>query len=545
MRTSISRQEWRRVIIYALVLMILTSLPYLIGWLTTPDGRTFTGFVLGIDDGNSYIGKMRLGARGLWQFHLFYSPEAPQSAPLIFLPYIIPGQLAGLFSSAESESLYSTLVIIFHIMRVVFGFVMTLVIYRFIAIFLRGPKTRFFALILATLGGGLGWLLLVLGQDNFLGSAPPEFFIPEGFTFLILLTLPHVALARAAWLGGLIALFEAETRDDWRRYAVIAGVLWLIVGLAVPFYLVILYIVLGAWGLALWTRARKFPMQFAIRGISATLITLPLAIYYAITFSSNDAFAQWSAQNLLPSPHPIHYLLAYGLFALLAIPGGRWAWRRGNLVSSHHTLLVGWVLIVPILVYLPINVQRRMAEGVLVPLAILAAAGARLLAVQWSKPNRRTQWRRIRVITFAIVLPSSLLILAGSTLTTLTAKPPLFRPTAEVRAFAWLNQHAQPGEVVLSTKETGNVIPAWTNLRVYVGHGPETLFSDQREPQADRFFAGELSAEEREAMLNESGVDYIFYGPAERALSDANLALLNDYDLIYNQGDYQIYTVRP
>jgi hypothetical protein len=200
----IAKNEWRAVLVYAAALMLLTCIPYALAWLNAGDTQAFSGFLFGVDDGNSYIGKMRLGAQGLWDFRLFYTAEPHDSAPLIFLPYIIPGQITHLFISDTDSALHGVLVGTYHFLRVVFGLFLILVIYRFIAAFLALPKTRFLALLLATIGGGLGWLAIIGGE------LPPEFYIPEGFTFLILFSLPHLALARAFLLLGLLAIFNAS-----------------------------------------------------------------------------------------------------------------------------------------------------------------------------------------------------------------------------------------------------------------------------------------------------------------------------------------------
>ena len=67
------------------------------------------------------------------------------------------------------------------------------------------------------------------------------------------------ALARAALLGGLLLLFRALGRPDtpraWLPWSVLAGLAWGVMGLSVPFYIAVVYAVLGAWGLALWRRA--------------------------------------------------------------------------------------------------------------------------------------------------------------------------------------------------------------------------------------------------------------------------------------------------
>lgn len=559
-----------RALVYALLLILLTTLPYLIGWARQGDDWQFSGFLFGLDDGNSYLGKMRLGARGIWDFHLFYTPEPHDGVPLVFLPYIIPGYVVGRIIPETDPAHTTALIVTFHLLRIIFDLLLLVLLDRFIAVFIPSPKTRFLALVLATIGGGFGWLL------SFTGILPPEFFIPEGFGFMILFGLPHLALARAALLGGLLLVAKrteyrvpsTEPRAVSTRSSVLspqhslsqhsalstqcllaaaAGICWLIVGLAVPFYLAILYCILGAWGLAAWLRERRFPFRLFVRCAVAAGITLPMFVYYAIAFANNPAFAVWSAQNQLPSPPPLHYVLAYGVLALPALLGIRRAWQQAH-EAIRYALLVGWVIIVPLLVYLPINVQRRMAEAVIVPLAILAALGI----AAWVSGRKNRRWLAGAWLVAACL--STFLLWSGGLFAANSPKLPLFRPTGEIAALNWLNARAAPDAVVLSSFETGNLIPAYTHLRPFVGHGPETLEGQRKTALVESFFAGEMSAAEREALYNglcleaqprlcADPAEYLIYGWHEQALAPvaAPPNWLDEWTLIYEAGSYQIY----
>ena len=479
---------------------------------------------------------MRLGAQGRWNFSLFYTAEEHASAPLLFLPYIVPGQAVSLFLPPTDPALTGALVGLFHLLRAAFGVGLVLALYRFSAVFIHSPRARFTALLLAALGGGLGWLLLLAG------ATPPEFYIPEGFTFQILLGLPHLALARTALLGGLLALCAALGRARGWRWALLAGLCWLLMGLAVPFYLAVVYAVLGAWGLAAWLLARRFPARLARHAVLAALVTLPLFGYNALVFAGNPAFAQWSAQNLLPSPPPLHYALAYLPLALLALPGGLLAARRARR-DARYALLIGWPLVVPLLVYLPLNVQRRLAEGVIVPLALLAALGLAALA----RRRPRNARRALAAAVIGLLSLSSALLLLLALAAAASRSEPVFVPGALVRAFDWLSAHTEPGDVALATFRTGSRVPAYTNLRAFVGHGPETLHADAKTAQAEAFFSGGLTAAERAALLAGQHVRYIIYGPAERRLApdggQAVPAWAAGLDTLYSADDVTIYGV--
>lgn len=514
-RGHIAPGEWRRVLLLAVLVMAITTVPYVAGWYSSTDDWTFGGFVFGADDGNSYLAKMRLGARGDWLFTLRYTHESHDGA-LLFLPYILLGKLAALFASPDSPQLVTALIVTFHAARIVFGVALLLVSYRFAAQFLARPGTRMIALVLIALGGGLGWLLPFFGAGELFGSLPVDFFIPEAFSFLILYGLPHLALSRTALLLGLLLLFRALHEPDqpraWLRWTFPAGALWAVMGLSVPFYIAVLYLLLGCWGLAAWVRLRRFPWALFWRASSAALVPLPVLAYSAVVFTTNDVMGQWSSQNNLPAPHPLHYVFAYGMIALPAVIALRWAWRRGrDTAALPYVLLVVWAAIMPLAVYLPVNVQRRLAEGVIVPISILAAAGLRL----WF-PARRA-WRRARV---AVLLPASLtsvVLVLGGLVSALNVGEPLFHARDDVRGMERLESIAPRDAVVLCTKETGNYLPAHTGLVAYAGHGPETLDGDLKIDTAERFFSGALDARARDDLL--AVVDYIFFGTRERELA--------------------------
>jgi hypothetical protein len=514
----VSRREWQRVILFASAVMLVTTLPYVIGWLLQGDRWQFGGFLFGTEDGYSYLAKMRLGTRGDWLFTIRYTAEPHQGA-LLFLPYILLGKLTGLFVSTASPDLPTALAVAFHIARVLCGLLLILVCYRFVAVFLRRPGSRMLALVLIALGGGLGWLLAMAGLGHLFGSLPVDFYVPEGYSFLILFGLPHLALARSAMLAGFLLMFRAVNASGpprlWLRWTLLAGLCWIVMGLCVPFYTAVVYLILGSWGLAAWLRGRRFPWALFWRAISAGLVPLPLLLYNSFVFATNDVLRRWSAQNQLPSPNPVHYVFGYVVLAVPAMVALRWVWRKGTPEhGAPYLLLAAWLVMVPVAVYLPINVQRRLAEGVIVPLSILAVAGLRLMV-----PHRQ-HWKRAQAALLVLTLPTSALLWLGGTFSTLKPERPLFHPRVELSAMDTLNGIAPRDAVVLCLKETGTVLPARTDLKTYVGHGPETLNAKEKEKLAEQFFAGELDSEARRSLL--SSVDYVFFGPLEQQHAGAN-----------------------
>jgi hypothetical protein len=215
----------------------------------------------------------------------------------------------------------------------------------------------------------------------------------------------------------------------------------------------------------------------------------------------------------------------------LAAPAVPVMWRR----APRYRLLVSWPLTALLMAYLPINVQRRLLEGMIVPLAALAAAGLALLM-------RRRRIRAVAIgLLMALILPSTVLLIGGGTWTAMTAGWPVFHPADELAALDWLRREAPLDEVALATFRQANVIPAYAGLRVYSGHGPETVHSGEKRAQVEAFFGCGLSDAERRKLLTDGGVHYVLVGPRE-AGGCFDPAALNLHQ-VYRHGDYTIYEV--
>ncbi len=466
------------------------------------------------------------------------------------MPYILPGQIVGLIVPEIDPAYTTAMLVAWQIMRLAFDVLYLWVLWRFITAFVNDKNTRFAAFVMASIGGGVGWMLPFFG-----GGLPPEFYIPEGFSFLIILGLPHLALARAAMLAGILAMFAAQkqsTLRGWMPCALLAGGFWVITGMSVPFYFAVIYVLLAVWGLLVWLRNRHFPTALFLRCVVAGLVTLPFFAYYTLVFSQNQVFSVWSAQNQLPSPMPLVYLAAYILLVIPAVGGAVIAWQEGR-SETRWLLLVAWSIAAFALVYLPINVQRRMLEGVIVPLAILAAVGI----MRWA--DERLRRRIVAWVWVGATTVPAVLLLVGTLNTVLHPQPPVFRPTAEVTALEWLNRNSAPGEVALASFETGNAIPVYTHLRSFIGHGPETLEADRKAAQVDAFFTDTVTDEERTVLFAGGGclqnqpdlcgdpLRWLIFGEAERQMmaggadSFRQMLAREGWRQVYDADGWEIY----
>jgi len=529
-------EERRWVIGFAIIVMLVTSLPYLLGFWTQGKDWVFTGFVFGVEDGNSYIAKMLAGNQGPWLFRTPYT-AFPQNGFLAFLPYLILGKL----TSPPGE--HEQLVALFHLFRWVAGIACILATYDILAIFIGDIRLRRLGTAVASVGGGLGWLSILGLQSLWANRLPLDYYSPESFGFLDLYGLPHLALGRALLLWGLV-VFLKHFQDNTKNLDVIltCGVLWLFLGLMQPLTVIIGWTILAAFIITLgivyyWRKSHGSQADWStwkqgvLRLAGIGLISSPIVIYTATKFMTDQFLIQWARQNIILSPPISDYLLAYGLMIPLLVIGIK------RLVKDRPVnvyLLIGWLIIFPILAYLPYNLQRRLPEGIWVAITILAIA---------CFTGEVTLLMKKLPIVFSLSFLSTFILLMGGILVVLKPSIPIFRPAAEIKAFASLSGKVTPGQVVLAAYDTSNALPAWVPIRTLIGHGPESIHLDEIRPEVERFYQSSTSEQDRVSLIQRFHIDYVFYGPVEQALGDWSPDTFPRLSLIYQDGAWKIYKV--
>ncbi|HDN80284.1 MAG TPA: hypothetical protein ENG33_07465, partial [Chloroflexi bacterium] len=507
----------------AFIALVITTLPYLYAWSIAGPNRFFTGFLYNVEDGNSYIAKMLLGAKGEWLFTIFYTPE-PHSGALLFPLHIAAGRLAG--------ALGLPLIPAYHLLRLVCACILMASVLAFLSHLSTQPSVRQVAFLLITLGGGTGWLSLLLGRGRVLGSIPLEFWLPEAYIFQAILSFPHLALAEASLFGAcLIGVKALETSSI--RKALIAGGLALVMSTLVPIYFPVLALLWLTGLIWLWLEEHRLSLRSLLVSAGMFVIPLPYLIYLAITFTTNPVFKMWASQNVLPSPHPVVYLLGYGFLFPFAILGLRHI--RGQIRGLRGVAIV-WAVVWLLLAYVPVNPQRRLIVGAQVPLSWLAA-------------EELARWlprRRLRYVAFGFMISACIsngLLVGGLVLQASHQDYPVFRSRVELTAADWLASMANQGDVVLSAYETGNFLPTRAPVRVFIGHKPETIQLALKEEMVRKFFAPSTSDEWRLEFLKRYNIKWLVYGPWEKKLGSWNPGEAHYLRESFNGGGIKIFKV--
>ena len=531
----VERSERRWVVYFALAVLILTTLPTLIGFWTQGDQWRFTGFVFGAEDGNSYIAKMLGGSTGDWLFKTPYTAY-PQNGVIAFLPYILLGKLAA------PPAQHDQLVFLFQLFRWAGGFMVILATYDFASLFIHRVGYRRLATALVTLGGGLGWLAPLGLSGLWQGRIPLEFYSPETFGFLSVMGLPHLEVARAGLLWGLRCYLTNVEPFSWKR-AVKGGFWWLALGFFQPLTVVIGWAVIGIHALVviIWKNFRNFRLQQILRrqpegkwiltGLVMVLISAPMAIYTVISFSTDPFLRQWTDQNLILSPPVSDYMLAFLLVLPFVIIGLVDTFRKKD---WNAMLLALWVILFPILAYAPYNLQRRLPEGVWVAMVIL---GCMVFE------TRLVKYRKTIMAWVAAGFLATIIFFTGALFTVMSPSSPLFIPKAETDAFQYLGRVVAKSDVLLADFRISNELPAWIPVRVIVGLGPESIQAASLTPRIDDFFSSTGADEARQALLSEFGVKFVVFGPDEQKVQNWQPDQSTFLKLAYQNASYKVYRV--
>lgn len=527
----VTREERKWVFGFIVVVLIVTTIPYLVGFFNQDQNWIFSGFVFGVEDGNSYIAKMLSGSSGNWLFKTPYTAEEQRGA-LAFLPYLLLGKLTA------PPGQHEQLVFWFQFFRWVSVFLLGFAIYDFLAIYLSEVIHRKLGLVLSLLGGGLGFLFLFGAKWGGYEGLPLEFYSPETFGFLSILGLPHLATARALLFFGIVQYLRRTPEAGKRRVALQIGGLWTLLGLMQPLTVLIGWIVLAVSLVfeVLFSRKlisdRPILQEGFIREKAALifwviLFSSPIPIYSLIAFNTDPFLREWTNQNLILSPPLWDYILAFILILPFAVGGGISLFQKN---FAKAALVLGWATLFPVLAYAPYNLQRRLPEGIWVVLCVLA--------VSVFESKTKQQWLRYKPVLFVGLL-STLLVFSGSLFTVLNPGPPLFRPTREISAYLFLSERID-GDVVLANYDISNALPAWAYGRTLIGHGPESINLESVQPKVENYLSGSLSDAQSRALLKTYSVQYVMIGPAEDDFPPGNPFYL---DQIFDNGPYKIYRV--
>lgn len=459
------------------------------GFLFTNPEQIYTGVVFNPIDGYTYLAKMQIGWSGDWLFTLPFTAKAGDGR-LLYPFYITAGHILNL--------LHISIPIGFNLLRLMgYGFLLFMLQRLTSAIFSVGNRLKSSVFFLMAVGGGLGWLLLPFGKFG------ADFWVAEAFPFLSGLANAHFPLAIGLFL--VIIVDRQNQNTAWRL--ILLSFCGLLLSVLSPFgYIVAAGVMGGSW---LWEKLKKMSASL-LPVLTVILSGAPYSIYQYWAVNSTPQLAAWTAQNQTPSPQVWDVILSFSPWLLLIV----FCWRE--LIRSAEApvvrRLIVWFLLGLILTIIPFNLQRRFMFGLSVPVTCLG-----MLALPYAAEKLRYSMQKMNTACLILVLPTPILLLV-MTCSAIAARSPLyFIQRDEMDAIQWLSGQENGRALVLASDQTGSLLPAFSRLRVLYGHPFETIDADKEKDAVDSFYSGTMSLEESRTYLISNDVDWILYGPREKA----------------------------
>lgn len=480
---------------FASTVMVLSTAPYLIFAAMTPPEREYAwASVFYHDDYYQYYAWARHIAAGEWRIRNYYTAE-PASSFGLFNPYFLT---LGWMTRATGSVYFAS-----HLLRVaaIAGFAW--ISYAFVGLFLDEPKLRRAAQVLM-LGGGFEypWAL------SFGSRVPTP--LADPYVFKVLYRYGHLTVAMSLLLlifGEYVARMrqaEPAGRDEMIGAGLRLGAMTLVLALINPYYLVLAVGVIGLHAIAEAVRNKNFAGAVLAGSAGAGGLV---------------AYGHYRFQPLLGRLGAIAFddpvgLLDLGLFvfALIvpAVAGWLYLWRREIRRSdrwSRQGFLLVWFVAVVLLVLTPLPFKARMTFGLTLLLAIPAAA-----------------WLGRRGFVSPAALPIYALLLVEPAFTfykehlDFEMKQVGQLDRSMLAAFRYLDEHSKAGDVVLTSGDTGNFVPAYCMANVVSGHSFQTTNFEKTEQEVEAFFRDVNSAGARD-WLEKSNAGFVLMGPIERGLA--------------------------
>lgn len=526
-----------------LVLSIITTLPYAIALARTPEGTVFTGVLSAYDDTFAYFGWMREGAGGHFLMRDPFTSE-PQSRDF-FLP------LWGFLGLAARITGLS-IPVMFHIARLLAGLSLLVVARAVSRTIMKSRRRVRFSLWLYATSGGLGWLIYwlnnrgdLLGDRAMFGSV--DLTMPEAIAFRSIFAQVHFAIGVVLIGIALKVFFDALVGDSTLR-AVIAGGLVSLLAVVHPYMVVVVSAVaMGAAILSPWLGGRRNWMSDYSSSARALVgfgvAALPGAAYLLYLKRSNNVMQEWLRVTDTLSPAPWEYLLGFGIVAALAIAGFVTIWMGRSVYG--RTLLI-WCVIQSALLYVPLTIQRRLVEGLQLPLAIAASVAVFAITTRTLRHFKDVRYRNavfVGIIVFASLTNLGFVVGQFVDRGPRTDDAWRYMPADLNSAFDWLQSNAPPDSVLFTSYVTGNMAPSRTGLRVFFGHYAQTIESDRKAEQVTAFYSNAMSEEAKRRLFEAHHVSYVIYGPFEQRISK-EFVPPPWLALVHRAGEVEVFEVR-
>jgi hypothetical protein len=540
---SISTKEWRFVVVLGLFLLSLTSLPTFIGLISTPQANIFLGLQSSnFTDTPVYYSWIEQTKEGNFFFkNLFTSEPEPR---FIFDPFwLAVGFFAKMFSLSSLAA--------YQFAKLFLIFVFCGVGYIFISYFFKQERERKIGFLFLIFASGLGAITTVIIKifSSSFWPLPMDLWVPEAFTFYTLYQSPHfIASLTLMLVIFLLTLLFLEKQKI--IYSVGAAIASLFLFQFHPYQIITVFGVLGIFALILTFKNRKINFILLKHYLIIILFSSPAIIYHLWTLQKFWTRQQFAIQNICLTPDILTTFLSYGFLMILTLFGVVNFLIKKN-YNQKTIFLLAWLPTQFLLIYAPVNFQRRLTEGLQVVLAIMSVVGFLFLREFANFKNYQKKYpflfqnKFFSILLFILLFSLSNFYILIKDLNYYLSPPARYSAyisNSKGEAIRWLKENTTQNSIVLSDATNGNLIPAIALRTVYLGQWGMTADVSAKVILVKSFFET-YNNKSRADFLRINKIDYLFYGAEEKTFTNFNPETVEYLENVYQNGEVVIYKV--
>ncbi len=549
---SIDKKEWRFILIITIFIILLTTLPYLYGWYQTPPNHTYTGLhSLTPGDVHVYFSWMEQVKQGHFIFEDLYTSE-PQGRVLLNSFW----SLQGLIAKYTGLSNY----LVFQLSRIILIPFFLFILYLISVYFWTDKLWRKISFLFFSFASGLGVTISAFLSDNIYNKGwynwPLDMWAPEGNNLLTMFQSPHLILSTALLILILFLTFFAFEKDKL-KYSVTAGILALILFQFHPFHVPTIFGVLSVYiliqiliNLKDFKHKKEIWFSYLKHFLILIVLSFPSIFYWSLLQQYDFVTQLRTYQNICLTPSLWVTIMSYGFIIFLALYAS-YRLIKTKKITNQKLFIIIWFITQFLLLYSPLPFQRRIMQGLQIPMIILCVIGLHFL-YQYLKiklPPKKFNFfinnKWLLIILFILLFtPSHIYNWIREIAVFAEVYPQLYVHNDKVAGYQWLKQNTPEGTVILTDLYNGNLIPGRIGRKVFIGHGVETLFFDSKVYKMAWFYAINNLDDKKQRFLKNNNIDYVFYSNNEDHLGAFQPQDKDYLKKVFDQGEAQIYKVK-
>ncbi len=223
------------------------------------------------------------------------------------------------------------------------------------------------------------------------------------------------------------------------------------------------------------------------------------------------------------------------LFALLSV--------KQFSTDPFSRLILIWLIINLASLYLPINFSGRFVLGLFIPICLLAAEGLEKVLLTKTRNLISISLDSQRRIFFLLTLPSTAIFLIWAVTGPQSNQDyPYYYSENDISAVQWLAERSTDEDLILADYPIGNLIPRYSNARVFLGHLNLTIDLAKKQEMIHKFWGRDTSLAWKLELIDAWDVTYLYYGKFEKNYSDG--LFLPPGKLVYDQDNIQIFSLK-